>query len=220
MTVYLVCSCLHLCRELLPADHPWRSPAFINGVIATLPVPEYRTVAVNLEEGGAAEAEAEGKEEAKEVSADEELAAITADLNKELEFLLSLGSRRLNLEPADFEKDQDLNFHIDFITASSNLRASNYAIPVATRHKCKMIAGKIIPAIATTTAAATGLVCLEIYKLVAGKDLAAFRDSNINLAVNQIQFFEPTPAVVKKGGTDPATLVCAVAEVAMKRCID
>ena len=31
-------------------------------------------------------------------------------------------------EPADFEKDQDLNFHIDFITAASNLRAANYRI--------------------------------------------------------------------------------------------
>ena len=72
-----------------------------------------------------------------------------------------------------------------------------------------MIAGKIIPAIATTTAAVTGLVCLEIYKLVGGKDLDSFRDSNINLAVNQIQFFEPTPAQVYKGGVDPYTGVRA-----------
>jgi hypothetical protein len=34
-------------------------------------------------------------------------------------------------EPADFEKDQDLNFHIDFITAASNLRAANYRIKQA-----------------------------------------------------------------------------------------
>jgi hypothetical protein len=26
------------------------------------------------------------------------------------------------LEPADFEKDDDTNFHIDFITAASNMR--------------------------------------------------------------------------------------------------
>jgi len=93
--------------------------------------------------------------------------------------------------PAEFEKDDDSNFHIDFITACSNMRAWNYHIEPTSRHQVKMIAGRIIPAIATTTAMITGAVCMELYKLVLGLPKAAFCSSNINLATMLFQFFEP-----------------------------
>jgi len=95
----------------------------------------------------------------------------------------------------EFEKDDDTNYHIDFIYAASNLRAKNYRINEADRQKTKMIAGKIIPAIATTTAAVTGLVALQLYTLFQTNDITFMRGAYVNLAVNLFVLTEPAPKI-------------------------
>ena len=60
------------------------------------------------------------------------------------------------LHPITFEKDADSNHHMDLIAGFANMRARNYRIQEVDKLKAKLIAGKIIPAIATTTAMATG----------------------------------------------------------------
>jgi ubiquitin-activating enzyme E1 len=128
-----------------------------------------------------------------------------SDLTKKLPSPASLAGYRLN--PVDFEKDDDTNHHIDFITAASNLRAMNYSINPADRHTTKQIAGKIIPAIATTTSLVTGLVCLELYKLIDGKTkLDDFKNGFVNLALPFMSFSEPIAPKKQKYGTTEWTL--------------
>jgi ubiquitin-activating enzyme E1 len=70
----------------------------------------------------------------------------------------------ISLQPLIFEKDNDSNFHIDFIYAAANLRADNYNIPKIARHEVKSIAGNIAPAIATSTVMIAGAVMNEVIK--------------------------------------------------------
>lgn len=110
-----------------------------------------------------------------------------------------------NLLPEKFDKDDETNGHIDFVAAAANLRATNYKIQTATKLEIKRIAGKIIPAISTTTAMICGFVCMEMYKIhcIVPKKLSDYRSGFINLAISMFSLSEPIEDQKKPlAGTD------------------
>ncbi|KAL7247251.1 hypothetical protein ACSBR2_002217 [Camellia fascicularis] len=121
------------------------------------------------------------------------------------ELIMKLEQCRKNLppgfrmKPIQFEKDDDTNYHMDFIAGLANMRARNYSIPEVDKLKAKFIAGRIIPAIATSTAMATGLVCLELYKVLdGGHKVEDYRNTFANLALPLFSMAEPVPPKVIK----------------------
>ena len=60
----------------------------------------------------------------------------------------------------------------------------------------KLIAGKVIPAIATTAGIVSCCIGAEMYKIVQGfKDIEYYKNSFFNLALPLILFMEPLPVL-------------------------
>jgi ubiquitin-activating enzyme E1 len=74
-----------------------------------------------------------------------------------------------------------------------------------------MISGKIIPAIATTTATITGFIGIEMYKYIQQAALEKFRAASINLASNIFCVENLPDPNYKKSGLDPQTYMQVVA---------
>jgi len=120
--------------------------------------------------------------------------AVINDLIAQLENCSKVLPPGFRMNPILFEKDDDTNFHMDLIAGLANMRARNYSIPEVDKLKAKFIAGRIIPAIATSTAMATGLVCLELYKVLAGSHkIEDYSNTFANLALPLFSMAEPVP---------------------------
>lgn len=100
-------------------------------------------------------------------------------------------SGELNIE--EFEKDVDENFHIDFIYSMANIRAANYGLQEMDWITTKIKAGRIVPALATTTAAIAGLQTIEMLKFLKGLPIEDHRNAFMNLAVPSLMLGEPGP---------------------------
>jgi len=167
---------------------------------AAIPIPAYvfKGTKIKLDD----EKKEESKEEAPADVSDEDRKVID-EIRKYIDSLDLSKFKKLNA--AEFEKDNDENHHIDWITAATNLRCYNYHIKQTTRANCRLVAGRIIPAIATTTAMITGFVGLEVFKYIKGVDLSAYRGATVNLGTNVFCVEQLPDPRRKKTGFDPET---------------
>lgn len=179
--------------------------------LKTFKMPEWKPSGEKIEldedkKDGQEDKEDEVEEDTKENDEDTQLLeALRAELSK------IDTSKMTRFMPAEFEKDDDDNHHIDLITSGTNLRAWNYHLKESTRVHCRLTAGRILPALATTTACITGFVQLELYKHIKGVDLDSYRAATINLATN-VYCCENLPDPVKTTtGLDQATYMQVVA---------
>ena len=101
--------------------------------------------------------------------------------------------KEMKLTSTEFEKDNDANYHIDIIYSMSALRCRNYKLEPMDWMKVKIKAGRIIPALATTTASIAGLQAMELVKIAKNSDIANYRNSFLNLAIPFFQSAEPGP---------------------------
>ncbi|EED92704.1 ubiquitin activating enzyme, partial [Thalassiosira pseudonana CCMP1335] len=99
-----------------------------------------------------------------------------------------------SLNLADFEKDDDNNGHVAFVTAASNLRALSYGIKPADTMETRRVAGRIVPAMITTTGLVSALSCLEFVKMLKGLPLNMHRNAFVNMALPFFAFTAPLPA--------------------------
>ena len=122
--------------------------------------------------------------------------------NKELISLVKeekLGFSKMKpLTSVEFEKDDDTNFQIDIIYAMSALRCRNYKLEIMDWMTVKIKAGRIIPALATTTSSIAALQALELVKIAKNSHIEEYRNSFLNLAIPYLQSSEPGACVKNK----------------------
>lgn len=115
------------------------------------------------------------------------------ELTKDINNILINIDKSIDIKPEVFEKDDDSNNHINFIYACSNLKAENYKITKCDKLQTKFIAGKIIPAVSTTTACIIGFTVMQLLTLLHNNNRKLLNELTLNLGLNLFKVSKPYP---------------------------
>lgn len=138
----------------------------------------------------------------------EELELKIKEFFKETKLLVNSEKKNIekDLKEIPFNKDSKSTSQNDFIYAGANLRAFNYQIPQCDKVKSTKIAGKIVPAIATTNACITGLASMQLYLLVQNDNfedkLQLFRNYFIDIGLCSFDYSFPPKKIIHKKEND------------------
>lgn len=138
---------------------------------------------------------------------------------------VGLDALRGRVAPQVFDKDDVAAGHVAWVAAAANARAKVFGLPRADELRCKQIAGKVVPAIATTTAVVSGLAVFEAAKILAGLggDVARLRSTFVHLGAPLWGQAEPGPVNewrLPGGGTATEWTVPAVRLAAADTVVD
>ena len=85
-----------------------------------------------------------------------------------------------------------INKHVFFINLYANLRAKNYRIPNINEQETKMIAGRIVQAIANTTTMITGFACMQLITLLNSENILLLKNCYLDTSINNYQINNPS----------------------------
>ena len=117
----------------------------------------------------------------------------TIDKKKKCQNILQ--SLRCIKNKITFNKDDDTLNHIDWLVTISNLRNLQYLIPLTDKYETRKIAGKIIPALITTTSIIAGYQIMEFIKIILNSekfDISKFTNIYLNTGINFYSCVTPT----------------------------
>ena len=111
-----------------------------------------------------------------------------SDIHNVKQKIMKLNTTKQNTTTLGGQYDKDNNIHLKAMTNIVNLRAKTYGIQEIDTLETKLISGRIIPALSTTTSVIAGFVIIDILKYLSKNN--KFTEVNINLGTNNYSIYD------------------------------